>query len=124
MVPNVSSAARASFGSKLAERWRHDAARLTEYGATEHARLLLKCASELEATEREHGLETLTIESAATESGFSYSSLQKRLASGEIENVGTKGSPRVRRGDLPRKGTARRDVSIAEAVLARRAAGQ
>lgn len=113
-----------SYGSRLAGRWRQSAACLSDYGATEQAQSLLKCASELEATEREHALEALTIESAAAESGLSYSSLQKKLASGELENVGVKGSPRVRRGDLPNKGAQRRSVSIADVVLARRISGQ
>jgi hypothetical protein len=113
-----------SYGSRLAAQWRRDAASLGAYGASEQAQTLLKCASDVEAAEREHALETLTIENAAGISGFSYSSLQKKLASGELENVGAKGSPRVRRGDLPKKGARRHEVSIADAVLARRTSGQ
>jgi hypothetical protein len=68
---------------------------------------------------RERELHALTLEEAARESGYSYSSLQKKVASGGLTNVGTKGSPRVRRGELPRKGGAR-ESGIADSLLARR----
>lgn len=43
--------------------------------------------------------EELTLRQAAEESGFSYSTLQQM----KTLNVGTAGSPRIRRCDLPRK---------------------
>ena len=49
--------------------------------------------------------EALTLEKAAAESGFSYSALEKLIRRGELPNLGQKGRPRVRRGDLPRKPT-------------------
>jgi hypothetical protein len=62
------------------------------------------CAQDLEQAFREYELEALTLEEAALESGYSYSALQKQVAAGRLLNVGERMSPRVRRGDLPKKG--------------------
>ena len=87
----------------LAARWRAEAAVLRRRGAALQAEVLEQCAAELEADERERALEALTLEQAATESGYSYSALQKLVGSGALTNVGDKHRPRVRRGELPRK---------------------
>ena len=87
----------------VASRWRTDAATLRSRGAVAQAVLLESCADELEAALREHSLQALTLNEASQESGYSYSTLQKKVASGELPNMGTKNCPRVRRGDLPRK---------------------
>ena len=97
-----SSAVRAT-GSSLPERWRQEAGVLRRRGAANQADALESCADELEAWERERALEALTLEDAERESGYSYSALEKMVRRGELENVGEKGRPRVRRGDLPRK---------------------
>jgi hypothetical protein len=103
----------------LVARWREEATRLRTWGASVHADVLVVCAAELEAQMREHALEALTLEEAVRESGYSYSSLQKMLAKGEVENAGMKGNPRVRRMDLPKKaGVAGPD--LAERILASR----
>ena len=73
------------------------------YGAPGHAEAIENCAAQIEAHIRERALEALSLEEAVAESGYSYSSIQKKLASGELPNVGNKGSPRVRRSDLPKK---------------------
>ncbi len=64
-------------------------------------------ASELEAVLREHELEALTLEQAVAESGLSYSALEKALRQHRLPNAGTKGAPRIRRRDMPRKGATR-----------------
>ena len=87
----------------LVARWRADAEVLRRRGAEIQAAVLLGCADDLEAFERQQALEGLTLEQAAEESGYSYSALQRAVASGVVANAGTKGSPRIRRGDLPRK---------------------
>ena len=87
----------------LIAQWRDDAETLRARGAPQQADALANCADELKAALREHDLEALTLNEASRESRYSYSSLQKRVASGELPNVGTKNCPRVRRGDLPRK---------------------
>ena len=87
----------------LSARWRQEAQLARELGAGEAAQTLERCAAQLEAFERERALEALTLEQAASESGYSYSALQKLLATGRLGNVGEPHKPRVRRGDLPRK---------------------
>src|SRR6266571_7269591 len=61
---------------------------------------LAQCRS-TEIGERE--LEALTLEQAERESGYSYSALQKMVATGRLRNVGAPHRPRVQRGDLPKK---------------------
>lgn len=87
----------------LAPQWRDDADTLRKRGAASEAVALESCADELEVALHEHSLETLTLNEASQESGYSYSTIQKKVASGDLPNMGTKNCPRVRRGDLPRK---------------------
>ena len=88
----------------LPQTWRADAATFRRYGADGYATLLEAVAADLEAQTREHVLASLTLEEAVAESGYSYSALQKKVASRELQNVGSKASPRVVLGQLPRKG--------------------
>jgi hypothetical protein len=103
---------------ELTLRWRAEATILRSRSAGVQAEVLESCAAELEAWQKEKDLEALTLEQAVTESGYSYSALQKKIAAGELKNVGTKGSPRVRRGDLPKK-TKRDTGGIADRILNR-----
>ena len=64
---------------------------------------LLSVADEIEDRALAHALEELTLGDAAEVSGYSYSAIQKMVAGGELLNLGDKGNPRVRRGDLPKK---------------------
>ena len=89
---------------ELLELWRNDAATLRKYAATTQADSIEQCAAQLSVAMREYALEALTLEAAVIESGYSYSSLQKRVASGELENAGSKGRPLIVRGQLPKKG--------------------
>ncbi len=89
--------------SELAERWRAEAALLHHRGAEAQAAVLDQCAAELEEAVRESQLEALTLREAEEESGYSYSALQKMVTKGELQNVGDRHRPRVRRRDLPRK---------------------
>jgi hypothetical protein len=104
----------------LATKWRADAATLRRYAATAHAELVESLAAELEAVVREEALEELTLQCWAEEHRLSYSAVQKMVARGALENVGTKGNPRVRRGDAPKKARLRQR-SIAHVALLRRA---
>ncbi len=109
--------------SRLTSRWRAEADVLHRRGADEQAFVLKSCAVELEHEGRLFSIEALTLEQAAESSGFSYSALQKMVRDGTIPNVGKKGAPRVRRGDLPKKprpGTepCRGEPDLAELVLA------
>jgi hypothetical protein len=47
--------------------------------------------------------EILTLAEAAQESGYSGDHLRHLIADGTLDNAGRKGSPRIRRGDLPVK---------------------
>lgn len=89
--------------SRITKRWRSEADVLHRRGADEQAVVLKSCASELEEEGRLFSLEALTLEQAAESSGFSYSALQKMVRDGTLPNVGKKGAPRIRRGDLPKK---------------------
>jgi hypothetical protein len=88
---------------QLATQWRDEAGRMRRRGVTVPADVLESCALELETRHREWELEELTLAEAELESQYSYSALQKMLASGELPNAGKKGSPRILRRDLPRK---------------------
>jgi hypothetical protein len=104
--------------SRVATRWRSEAKILHRRGADEQAVVLESCANEVEEEGRLFSLETLNLEQAVAESGYSYSALQKMVSDGTIQNVGKKGAPRVRRGDLPKKPRGRNESSKAEPDLA------
>ena len=87
----------------LASEWRARAKMLREYGADAQAAAIEACTVELTDAIKAWQDEPLTLEEAALESGYSYSTIQQKVAAGEIANAGTKGRPRVRRYDLPRK---------------------
>ena len=88
----------------LANRWRARALDVRTWAAAEgSARALEGCADELEAAVREARDETLTLEQAADESGYSKRRLRELLAGGAVPNAGRKGAPRIRRAELPRK---------------------
>ncbi len=92
----------------LPEAWREKATEFRRFGAEDQAFTLEYCADDLEETWRIWQEEPITLEEAVEESGHTYSSIQKKVASGEIPNIGEPGAPRVRRADLPRKTPTRR----------------
>lgn len=61
-------------------------------------------AEELQTETVRYWEELLSLKEAADESGYAYSTLQKKVARGEIPNSGSAGKPLVRRKYLPRKG--------------------
>ena len=87
----------------LADRWAAEATSLERWGDERGATILRQCATELNAAERAHDDEALTITEASAASGYSADHLRSLVASGEIPNAGRKGSPRIRRRDLPVK---------------------
>jgi hypothetical protein len=107
----------------LAQRWREEATLLRRRAAEVQAEVMESCAADLETWARERDLEGLTLDEAVAESGYSYSSLQKRVQAGELQNIGRKGAPRVRRGDLPHKAAPKPTGNgIADLVLPGRSA--
>ena len=87
----------------LADRWTAEAESLERWGDDRGATILRQCAAELDAAKRAQDDEELTITQAAAASDYSADHLRSLVATGEIPNAGRKGSPRIRRGDLPRK---------------------
>jgi len=89
--------------SDLPSAWRTRAADLRLHDATGAATAYERAADELERAQRAAAVEALTLQQAATESGYSIDHIGRLVADGNIENIGRKGAPRIRRGDLPRK---------------------
>ena len=69
----------------------------------EMASVMEACSNELDATIEDSLNETLTIPQAARASGYSAEALRRAVRRGTIPNAGRKGSPKIRRVDLPRK---------------------
>ncbi|WP_425154969.1 helix-turn-helix domain-containing protein [Candidatus Palauibacter sp.] len=84
----------------LAAAWRDEAELFAKRGQGEMAEMARSFAADLEYWIRVWELEELTIGEVAEELGLSYSTIQKRLASGDIPNRGRKSRPRVRRSDI------------------------
>jgi hypothetical protein len=108
----------------LAAVWRERATLLRQHGALASATTLETVAAELEASLRAAADTALTLTDAARESGFSADHIRHLVSSGAIPNAGRKGSPRIRRQDIPVKPGTRRDAtydaySDATAVRAR-----
>ena len=89
----------------LAEQWREDARALRRCGAMPQAEREEERARELEEVLGAWQGEALTLRQAEAESGLSYSTLQQYLSQGVLPNAGKPGRPRIRRCDLPRRGT-------------------
>jgi hypothetical protein len=90
----------------LAARWRAEAARLRTLEAHGQAAALAQAADELEASTAAWRSELLTIQEAATESGYSEEHLRRLTRRGDLaveRNGGRRSRIRVRRGDLPIK---------------------
>lgn len=125
LAVGVSSKRRVGAGSEehstLVARWREEAALYRDRGLDQIANLVESLAKELERFDRERQLEALTLEEAASESGYSYSALEKMVRDGRVPNAGSRGRPRIQRQDLPRKPVRRTAVSdvsnLADAIL-------
>jgi hypothetical protein len=100
----------------LAQKWREQAASYEGDGQL-GAALLRRVANELETYELERTNQPLTLDEAADVSGFHRDHIARLLAQEEngLENVGRKGAPLVRRGDLPMKG--RRKSTATSAIV-------
>ncbi|CAN5730766.1 hypothetical protein BH23GEM5_BH23GEM5_20710 [soil metagenome] len=95
----------------LPEIWAERAEALRQHGggvADGPAHIWAAATAELNGSIRAQENEVLTIRQAADESGYSEDHLRRLLRDGKVQNRGTKHSPRIRRGDLPRKPTSSR----------------
>lgn len=88
--------------SELPSGWRTRAVELEPYSASA-AEAFRTAAVELDEALREAADAELTLDEAASESGYSKRRLREMVAAGGLPNAGRKGAPRIRRGDLPRK---------------------
>ena len=93
------------FPADLGARWRAKAIELRAFGAEEQAKTLEWCAGGLEESLKEHDQESLNLQDAAEESGYSSDHLGRFVREGKIHNAGRQGAPRIRRCDLPIKAT-------------------
>ena len=88
----------------LADRWKAEADTAEQrYGDDRVAHLLRLLAAELEEAVRATHDDPLTLDEAASLSGYSSGHLRHLVADQAIPNAGRKGAPRIRRGDLPIK---------------------
>ena len=87
----------------LVAEWRQLAAQVRRFGDHHLATVLDECARQVSVRTREWLLEELSLGEAAEYSGMTYDTLQRKVGEGAIPNQGRKGSPRVRRCDLPAK---------------------
>ena len=87
----------------LVSRWRAEVDVLRKRGADGQAAAVESCADELEQAVVEANLESLTLDQAAEESGYSKSHLSRLMAADRLPNAGRRNAPRIKRGDLPRK---------------------
>ena len=86
------------------ERWRLRQAEFARFGATvSGAAVVGEMLDELREELRSAGNAPLTLEQAAQRSGYSRDHIGRLLRSGRLENVGSRGRPRVRASDLPLK---------------------
>ena len=111
---------------KLAARWREEAGLLRGYGASEAAAAAESHAKQLTEAVAEAEHEILTLDEAASVSKYSKRRLRELVADGSIPNSGRKGSPRIRRGDLPTRIEARKadsfDASVEAQTILRKSA--
>jgi len=111
---------------ELAEGWKAEAVILRKRGAAAQAEALESCVADHEQALQEWQNEALTLHQAAEESGYSYSTLQQM----KDLHVGTSGSPRLRRCDLPRRPgrssprLANGQPDLADEILASKLAGK
>jgi hypothetical protein len=94
----------------LVTKYREHAATLRTYGAELQAALLERVAGDIERAKANEQNEALTVEEAAAESHYSRDHIARLVRLGAIENVGRKGAPRIRRGDLPHRAPRAADV--------------
>lgn len=98
----------------LLDAWTHDAEVLRKRGSASQADLLLSLVADLREYVVERLDEELTLREAVEWSGFAYSTLEARVRNGTLPNAGRKGSPLIRRRDLPLVAIQRHEDAFAE----------
>jgi AraC-like DNA-binding protein len=87
----------------LIVHWRELAEMLRAEGCSEVAAARERCASELEISLHRHDNEALSVNQAASESGYSPEYLRRLLRDTPALNAGRAGKPLILRRDLPLK---------------------
>ena len=90
----------------LIVQWRELAEILRAEGCPEVAAARERCASELETSLHKCDNEALSVNQAASESGYSAEYLRRLLRDTPALNAGRAGKPLILRRDLPRKPAA------------------
>jgi hypothetical protein len=84
--------------------WRELASQLSKWPGNDGAVIaLLRMADQLELALRRSEGEIISLRVAAQESGYTEDHLGRLVREAKIPNAGCKGSPRVRRADVPKK---------------------
>src|SRR5947209_1768830 len=107
---------------ELRQRWEVRRVMFAQFGATvDGAKLADEVLADLAALQQAQSAEAVTLKEAARLGGYSSDHLQRLVAEGQLENVGRKGRPRIRRADVPtRPGHRLPDASGGDQLSARR----
>jgi hypothetical protein len=89
----------------LIVQWRELAEMLKAEGCLDVAAARERCATELETCLHKHDSQALSVENAASESGYNADYLRRLLRDKPALNAGRTGKPLILRRDLPRKAT-------------------
>ena len=88
----------------LMARWRGRQDEWSRLGAAvDGAKVAAEIVADLEGLQHAQASEAVTLREASLIGGYSLDHLQRLVAGGELENVGRKGRPRIRRDDVPVK---------------------
>ena len=90
--------------TEILTRWKRRREEGGRFDSRVHgSRLCDEVLADLEAIQKIGQDELLGLRDAAQHSGYSREHLGRLIRDGKIPNAGTRGAPRIRRGDLPRK---------------------
>jgi len=81
------------------------------------AALLEEVLTDFASVSRGDGDETLNLQQASQESGYSADHLGRLVREGKIPNAGRPNAPRIRRADLPRKASGLRPAQVPLSLL-------
>ena len=87
----------------LVSEWRSAAKLFREHEQAATAVAYEKCADALEDVLAQENEAALTLQEAASESGYSADHLGRMVREGRIPNAGEPNAPRIAKKDLPRK---------------------
>jgi hypothetical protein len=88
--------------TEIIARWSAREAEWSRLGASVNgSALAAEVIADLEKIAASDGGDELTLTAASTLSGYSTDHLSRLIREGSIPNAGKKGSPRIRRADLP-----------------------